>query len=468
MQYLLKYMPEPKDSRRQIADPTNEPDFESISRLYPVPPPVLPTLKTAAASNTVGAVTSNSNSSSGSGGAGTATGSSSTTSITSVPMQARKASDESTNVAHAEAVGSTTGNATTSASTASTSAASSLSVAAAAVSNQRIGMDRNAAMAEIQSLRARLASEVLGNSERGTSTGAAGGRDSPEPPAKRQACLASGLFGQTPVRQLARMPNPFPTRARGLSQLEAMLQRNTMVSGIRKQKEQEAQQQQQYQEQQVQQKFQEFLAQQQQLEEIQQQRQLSELKTKETHQQQLQTHQQQLQTQHAIDVQQRGSNLALPPQQQQQQQQPRTLSTSHLTSISQQQQQQQQANQQNSLQSQLSQQLLQVQRHPQQLYNPPPPAPTTIPNFNMAAFHNFQSQGGVPVASPSQQMPIHALASSGLNMMGMTNLAGTTTNTAATQQMPQAPTMVPPDMGSNGVVGDYWRMQKFQSAPHFP
>ena len=34
--HLLKYMPKPKDARRLIADPVNEPDFYAISEKYPV------------------------------------------------------------------------------------------------------------------------------------------------------------------------------------------------------------------------------------------------------------------------------------------------------------------------------------------------------------------------------------------------------------------------------------------------
>lgn len=41
MEYLCQYMPEPKDARRQIPDPLNEPNFDAISLLYPVPPPHL-------------------------------------------------------------------------------------------------------------------------------------------------------------------------------------------------------------------------------------------------------------------------------------------------------------------------------------------------------------------------------------------------------------------------------------------
>ena len=41
MEYLCQYMPEPKDARRSIPDPGNEPDFDAISSLYPVPPPPL-------------------------------------------------------------------------------------------------------------------------------------------------------------------------------------------------------------------------------------------------------------------------------------------------------------------------------------------------------------------------------------------------------------------------------------------
>jgi len=35
--HLCKYMPEPKDARRQIPDPENEPDFYRISKLFPLP-----------------------------------------------------------------------------------------------------------------------------------------------------------------------------------------------------------------------------------------------------------------------------------------------------------------------------------------------------------------------------------------------------------------------------------------------
>ena len=41
MEYLCQYMPEPKDARRQIPDPMNEPNFDAISLMYPVPPPHL-------------------------------------------------------------------------------------------------------------------------------------------------------------------------------------------------------------------------------------------------------------------------------------------------------------------------------------------------------------------------------------------------------------------------------------------
>lgn len=35
--HLSKYMPEPKDARRLLPDPENEPDFYNISSLFPVP-----------------------------------------------------------------------------------------------------------------------------------------------------------------------------------------------------------------------------------------------------------------------------------------------------------------------------------------------------------------------------------------------------------------------------------------------
>jgi hypothetical protein len=37
MPHLAKYMPNPKDARRQIPDPENEPNFYEISRKYPLP-----------------------------------------------------------------------------------------------------------------------------------------------------------------------------------------------------------------------------------------------------------------------------------------------------------------------------------------------------------------------------------------------------------------------------------------------
>lgn len=205
MVHLCSYMPEPKDARRQIPDPVNEPDFEAISRLYPV------LAKTAHISRPDGLLT--------------------------LPE-------------HNPTV---------------------KTAAAPAIVAQKVGMDRNAALEEIKRLRARLASDVAPLS-----------RNAPtEPFAKRQAVLASGLLGQIPVRQLARMPQPFPTRARGLSQLEVILQRNAIVSAIRKQQQQESQQQ-QLQELQIQQQLQELRTQQQ-MEEIQaQQRQLQDLTTQQT------------------------------------------------------------------------------------------------------------------------------------------------------------------------------------------
>lgn len=35
--HLCKYMPKPKDARRLIPDPENEPDFYRISKMYPLP-----------------------------------------------------------------------------------------------------------------------------------------------------------------------------------------------------------------------------------------------------------------------------------------------------------------------------------------------------------------------------------------------------------------------------------------------
>ena len=244
MMHLCKYMPDPKDARRQIADPANEPDLYAISRMYPVPPVI------------------------------------------------------KSNLAETEQIPPTA------------AAAAAVAISAAAPStHQKIGMDRNAALAEIKSLRARLASDALPSSP------LAG---SPEPPAKRQAVLASGLLGQTQVSQLARMPQPFPTQARGLSQLEAILQRNAIVSAIRKQQQQDAQQQQQQlQDLQVQQQIQELHAQQQ-LEDIQAQRQLQELKARQTLQQlQAQRAMSEFQEQQAL----RELQLAKVAQQLQQQQQ---------------------------------------------------------------------------------------------------------------------------------------------------
>ena len=37
MPHLCKYMPAPKDARRQIPDPENEPDFYKIAAAYPLP-----------------------------------------------------------------------------------------------------------------------------------------------------------------------------------------------------------------------------------------------------------------------------------------------------------------------------------------------------------------------------------------------------------------------------------------------
>lgn len=213
MVHLCKYMPEPKDARRQIPDPENEPDFGAISRLYPLPSS---TEAPAPASD-----------------------------LAAVPVQA-------------------------------ISAATS---APPAVSHQKAGMDRNTTVAEIKNLRVRLASENPS-------------LEMPEP--KRQAVLVPGMLdGQTPERLLSQVPQPFPSsRARGVSQLEAILQRNAIVSAIRDQKQKESQQQ-HMQEIQVQHQQLQDLRAQKQLEEIQAQRRLQDLKAQQT--------MQQLQTQHAVN-----------------------------------------------------------------------------------------------------------------------------------------------------------------------
>jgi hypothetical protein len=49
MPHLCKYMPDPKDARRQIPDPDNEPHFDELSRLHPLPEKVGGQPKPAAA-----------------------------------------------------------------------------------------------------------------------------------------------------------------------------------------------------------------------------------------------------------------------------------------------------------------------------------------------------------------------------------------------------------------------------------
>lgn len=243
-------MPGPKDSRRQIADPTNEPNFEAISCVHPVPPlnvpfqspnVVVPKKEPFVPVTMALPPTANE-------------------SLSFVAAATKSAPAERTGKASANAI----------------------------VSNSQIfpkaSMDRDAALAEIKILRAHLNADVLPLSS------SPGSNVALEQGPNRSSLLGSGYIGQTPVQQLARMPNPFPTRSRGLSQLESILERNAIVVGIRKQHEQEALQQQQLQDIQVQQKLQEFLTQQQQLEDIQAQRKLQEIKAQETFQQ-LQTHQ---------------------------------------------------------------------------------------------------------------------------------------------------------------------------------
>ena len=171
--HLCKYMPEPKDSRRQIPDPDNEPDFEAISRLYPVPPPSLAAASLPTASSFMAALPP-----------AAATGTSSSLATILTAMTAPPA--------------------------------------------PKIGMDRDAALAEIQSLRARLAAE-------------------PEP---------STSLKRKEMDPLARMPQPFPTRAKkrdASAQMETLLQRNMIVATMRKEQEQKQLEEQLQQQQQQQQ-----------------------------------------------------------------------------------------------------------------------------------------------------------------------------------------------------------------------
>ena len=103
---------------------------------------------------------------------------------------------------------------------------------------QKTGMDRSSAVAEINRLRAHLASELSAPSSSASRT--ASTTEGGEPPAKRQAVVVAS----TPTAQLARIPQPFP-RARGMSQVETLLQRDAIVSAIRRHQEQHQQQQQQ-------------------------------------------------------------------------------------------------------------------------------------------------------------------------------------------------------------------------------
>jgi hypothetical protein len=238
--YLCKYMPEPKDSRRQIPDPDHEPEFEAISRLYPVPPPNL----LVASATMLSAATS------------TALSSSFNTSVAAPPSTisvllhapaVTEASSSLNNILAAMREHQPSGAAplappkggldrhTALAEMQSLRARLAAEAAASpspAAPPLKIGMDRDAALAEIKSLRARLASEVVD----------AEGMEAPmtESAPKRVALDSE----DAPMQQLARMPQPFPTRAKtrdASSQIETFLQRNMIVATMRKEQESQKQ-----------------------------------------------------------------------------------------------------------------------------------------------------------------------------------------------------------------------------------
>jgi hypothetical protein len=252
--YLCKYMPEPKDSRRQIPDPDNEPDFEAISRMYPVPPPHL-MVSSALFQSTANASTFSSafNSSMATAptaisallnvpAAGTAAGGSSSLSTILAAMRDHQQNTAQfplqppapkggmdRNAALAEMQNLQARLAAEAAAT-TTLDSPNTSVPAAPPPMPKVGMDRDAALAEIKSLRARLASEV----------GEMDGTDVAEPAPKRIALDND----DAPIKQLARMPQPFPTRAKkrdASSQIETIMQRNMIVTTMRKEQESQKQ-----------------------------------------------------------------------------------------------------------------------------------------------------------------------------------------------------------------------------------
>jgi hypothetical protein len=226
-------MPAPKDARRQIPDPENEPDLSAISRQYPVP-----------ASSTVSV--------------------SSMVTSTSIPTAGQ----------HSSGVHSQQENNQVSNDRSAMVSPPVLLPTNGVESCEKKGMDRAAALAEINDLRARLASKIPSSSSSFSKS------EDGLPPAKRLALsspvLATGSVGQIPVSQLLPMPQAFPSR-RGVSDIESMLQTNAIINVMRTQQEE----QKAIQEIQVQQKLQELCTRQK-LQEIQQQHQLQEMKAQQT------------------------------------------------------------------------------------------------------------------------------------------------------------------------------------------
>jgi hypothetical protein len=246
MMHLCKYMPEEKDSRRKIPDPANEPDFGTISRLYPLPQQ--DTITSMISKSTLLPSTSYNTDllPSTTLPVSTATHATGSSMLTAQPavstIYTPQGQPHSFDVL-CSADGSTNLNVQL----------PDIATVNATLTKQqpqpKVGMDRDAALAEIKSLRARLASEGSSRYEAGS---APDNNDTTVPPLlsnKRKVLASSSLADETtsPMNQLARMPQPFPTRAKksGLSQMETILQRNAIVAAMRKQKEQEEQHQQQ-------------------------------------------------------------------------------------------------------------------------------------------------------------------------------------------------------------------------------
>lgn len=231
--HLCRYMPAPKDARRQIPDPDNEPDLSAISRLYPVP-----TFSTVSISSMTTTTT-------------TTTAPAPVQHPSDVQQEQNQASHDSSTMVSPPVLPQTDGVGT----------------------GEKKGMDRAAALAEINDLRARLASKIPSSS---SSSNAEDGL----PPAKRLALsspvLATGSVGQIPVSQLLPMPQAFPSRL-GVSDIESMLQTNAIINVMRTQQEE----QKAIQEIQVQQKLQELCTRHK-LQEIQQQHQLQEMNAQQT------------------------------------------------------------------------------------------------------------------------------------------------------------------------------------------